>query len=106
MMTRFVAAFLFALPLLSVVASPAQSLPNLDELLTRNAEFNRLNAEMRRSGKSVPQLEPLRLRGEQAFRAGKVDELLAILSEGIAILKGTTWDERQKFFASLTIEIN
>ena len=103
---RFITGLLFTVFWAGVASAQAQSIPFLNELLARNAEFNKLFNEKRRAGKISAKLEPLRQRGEQAFRAGRVDELLAIVSEGLAVLKGTDWDERQKFFASLTLEIN
>ncbi len=106
MKKRVLLAGLFALLFLKAATVKAQSIPFLNELLARNAAFNRLYTEKRAAGKSFPKIEALRQRGEQAFRSGNVADLLAMLSEGTAMLEGRAWDERQKFLASLTLQIN
>src|SRR5262245_26028608 len=106
MKKRLVLAGLLALLFLNAATIEAQTIPFLNELLARNAAFHKLYNEQRRAGKSFPKLDPLRLRGEAAFRAGNTFELIAVLSESTAIVEGRPWDDRQKFLSSLTIQIN
>jgi predicted esterase len=76
----------------------------LSELFSRYEEFNRLYSEKRKAGASLPAIEALRKRGEEAFRSGNIPGILEAISEGSALLQGRQWDERQKFLASLTVE--
>jgi len=85
-------------------AATAQQIPFLSELLSRYEEFNRLYAEKRRAAQSLSAIEPLRKRGEEAFKRGNIPGVLEVISEGQALLAGKKWDERQKFIASLALE--
>lgn len=82
----------------------AQQVPFLSELFSRYEEFNRLYSEKRGAGANVAAIEPLRKRGEQAFKQGSIPGVLEVIGEAQAILDGKKWDERQKFIASLTVE--
>jgi predicted esterase len=84
----------------------AQQVPYLDELLTRFEEFNRLRAERQSAGANLSAIEPLRVRGEEAFRRGNITALLELLSESISSLKSRKWDEKERFLSSLAIEVN
>lgn len=84
----------------------AQQVPFLSELLSRNEDFVRLYAEKRRAGANLSAIEPARKRAEDAFKRGDIPGILEALSEGQALLEGKKWDERQKFIASLTLEID
>src|SRR5262245_4047647 len=97
MKRSLIAISLFVLLGLGATTAKSQTIPYLKELLARNVEFNKLYNEKKRAGKSVPQIEALRQRGEQEFRKGNVTGLLQIFGEGMAILEGRPWDERQKF---------
>lgn len=91
-----------------VVAGPlsatAQQIPFLSELFSRYAEFNRLYNEKRRAGANVAAVEPLRKRGEEAFKQGNIPGILEAISEAQALLADKKWDDRQRFLASLTLE--
>ena len=81
-----------------------QQVPFLSELNARNEEMNRLAAEKRRAGANLAALDALRQRNEDAFKRGNIPAVLETLGEGLALLHGKAWDERQKFVASLTLE--
>ncbi|HSB10008.1 MAG TPA: prolyl oligopeptidase family serine peptidase [Blastocatellia bacterium] len=83
-----------------------QQIPFLSELLSRNEDFVRLYSEKRRAGANLTAIEPARKRAEDAFRRGNIPGILEALSEGQALLAGKKWDERQKFIASLTLEVD
>ncbi len=106
MKKNFVAFSLVVVFMFSAINLNAQTIPYFNELLARNAEFNKLYIEKKRAGQNFPAIEPLRQRGEQAFRSGKILELFEIFGEGMAILGNRAWDERAKFLASLAIETN
>jgi pimeloyl-ACP methyl ester carboxylesterase len=106
-MKKLFAAFsLVSLFGLNLLTAPAQTIPYFNELMTRNAQFNRLYVEKRRAGQAPAAIEALRQRGEQAFRSGKILELFEMFAEGTAMLEKRPWDERAKFLASLTLETN
>ncbi len=101
----------FALLALALIAlnlpqARAQQIPYLDELLVRLEEFNRLSTEKRKAGASLSAIEPLRQKSEAAFLRGNIPELLALVGEAMASLQGKKWDEREKFFASLALDVN
>ena len=90
----------------SEVGAPAQQIPLLSDLFSRYEEFNRLYSEKRKAGVNVSAVEPLRKRGEEAFKRGDIPGMLEIISEGQALLTGKRWDDRQRFIASLTLEVD
>ncbi|MBI3651462.1 MAG: prolyl oligopeptidase family serine peptidase [Acidobacteria bacterium] len=101
--------FAILLPLLlfaNLAKLQAQQIPFLNELLWRNAEFNKTYTQKKREGKNFPALEALRQRGEQEFRTGNIAGLLEMFGEGMAILENKPWNEREKFIASLALETN
>jgi pimeloyl-ACP methyl ester carboxylesterase len=100
----FVAALLIALVALAQTNAAAQQIPYLSELLARSGAFYKLYNEKRRAGANLSAIEPLRKRGEEAFRRGNIPGLVELMSEGINALQGRPWDERQRFLASLTVE--
>jgi pimeloyl-ACP methyl ester carboxylesterase len=102
----FVAFSLIGLFIFSATCASAQTIPYFNELMARNAQFNKLYVEKKRAGQVPSAIEPLRQRGEQAFRSGRILELFEIFGEGTAILENRAWDERAKFLASLAIESN
>ncbi len=106
MKKNFVAFSLITLFVFSAINANGQTIPYFNELMARNSEFNKLYIEKKRAGQNFPAIEPLRQRGEQAFRGGKILELFEIFGEGMAILENRIWDDRAKFIASLTIETN
>ncbi len=85
-------------------AGRAQQIPFFGELLGRIEEYNQLYTEKKRAGKNLAAIEPLRPRAEEAFKKGDIPGLLEILSEGLTILRGKSWDEKEKFITSLLIE--
>jgi pimeloyl-ACP methyl ester carboxylesterase len=105
-MKKILFAILIIVTLVSLNSKQAsgQQIPFQSELNARTEEMNRLSAEKRRAGASIAALDPVRLRSEDAFKRGNVPQLLEILGEGIALLQGKPWDEKQKFVASLTLE--
>ncbi len=84
----------------------AQQIPLLSDLFARYEEFNRLYAERRKAGANLSGVEPLRKRGEEAFRRGHIPGILEVLGEAQAVLTGRKWDDRQRFISSLTLEID
>jgi pimeloyl-ACP methyl ester carboxylesterase len=106
MKKRLTLSILFVLAVSTLPPARAQQVPFLTELISRSEEFYRLYTERRRAGVNLSALDPLRLRGEAAFRSGNVPLLLETLAEGAARLQGKPWDERQKFIASITLETN
>ena len=84
----------------------AQQIPLLSDLFARYEEFNRLYAERRKAGANLSGVEPLRKRGEEAFRRGHIPGILEVLGEAQAVLTGKKWDDRQRFISSLTLEID
>lgn len=100
----FVAALLIALVALIQLKAAAQQIPYLSELLSRTGAFYKLYNEKRRAGANLSAIEPLRKRGEEAFRRGNIPGLVELMSEGMNMLQGKPWDEKQRFLASLTLE--
>jgi pimeloyl-ACP methyl ester carboxylesterase len=100
----FVAALLLALVALIQLKAAAQQIPYLSELLSRTEGFYKLYNEKRRAGANLSAIEPLRKRGEEAFRRGNIPGLVELMSEGRNLLEGRSWDEKQRFLASLTLE--
>lgn len=84
----------------------AQQIPLLSDLFARYEEFNRLYAEKRKAGGNLSAVEPLRKRGEEAFRRGHIPGILEVLGEAQALLSGKKWDDRQRFISSLTLEVD
>lgn len=104
-MKKTVAGLLvFAAFALTCSTAGAQQIPFLSELLSRNEEFVRLYAEKRRAGANLASIEPLRKQYEEAFKRGSIPGIIEALSQAVAALNGTKWDERQRFIASLTLE--
>ena len=101
---------LFAMLILAAFASlgvneaSAQQAPFMSELNARTEEMNRLAAEKRRAGVNLAALDAIRLRTEDAFKRGNYPAVLEIQGEGLALLRGKPWDDKQKFVASLTLE--
>jgi len=104
MKKRFVAALLIALVALIQLNAAAQQIPYLAELLSRSETFYKLYNEKRRAGANLSAIEPLRKRGEEAFRKGNIPGLVELMSEGMNVLQGKPWDDKQRFMASLTVE--
>ena len=104
MKKRFVAALLIALVALTQLNAAAQQIPYLSELLSRSETFYKLYNEKRRAGANLSAIEPLRKRGEEAFRKGNIPGLVELMSEGMNVLQGKPWDEKQRFLASLTMD--
>jgi hypothetical protein len=88
------------------LSAAAQQIPFLSDLLTRYGEFNRLYTQKRRAGANLSAIEPLRKRGEEAFKRGNIPAILEAIGEAETLLTGRKWDERQKFIASLTLEVD
>ena len=88
------------------VSAPAQQIPLLSDLFARYEEFNRLYSEKRKAGASLSAVEPLRKRGEEAFRRGHIPGILEVVGEAQALLTGKKWDDRQRFISSLTLEVD
>jgi pimeloyl-ACP methyl ester carboxylesterase len=84
----------------------AQQIPLLSDLFARFEEFNRLYAEKRKAGANLSAVEPLRKRGEEAFRRGHIPGILEVLGEAQALLTAKKWDDRQRFISSLTLEVD
>lgn len=88
------------------VSAPAQQIPLLSDLFARYEEFNRLYSEKRKAGANLSAVEPLRKRGEEAFRRGHIPGILEVVGEAQALLTGKKWDDRQRFISSLTLEVD
>ena len=88
------------------ISAAAQQIPFLSELFSRYEEFNRLYTQKRRAGANLSAVEPLRKRGEEAFKRGDIPAILEAIGEAQTLLAGRKWDERQKFIASLTLEVD
>lgn len=104
MKKTLIAALLIALVALIRLNAAAQQIPYLSELLSRSEAFYKLYNEKRRAGANLPAIEPIRKRGEEAFRKGNIPGLIELMSEGMNVLQGKPWDEKQRFMASLTME--
>src|ERR1700742_5221641 len=83
----------------------AQEIPFMAEYVARNGTLNRLCSEPHR-GVSLPALESLKEKGEEAFRDAHIHEVIRALSEAISLLRGKPWDGTAQFVASLTLEAN
>ncbi len=106
-MKRVLSVVFFAVLIaLNPLGATAQQVPFLPELVSRFEQFNRLYAEKRQAGADLSAIEALRKRGEQAFLQPDVPALLEIWGEGIALMEGKKWDDRQKFISSLTFNTN
>lgn len=90
----------------SAFSAQAQQIPLLWDLFARYEEFNRLYSDRRKAGANLSAVEPLRKRGEEAFRRGNIPGILEIVAEAQAVLTGIKWDERQRFISSLTLELD
>jgi pimeloyl-ACP methyl ester carboxylesterase len=88
------------------ISAAAQQVPFLSDLFSRYEEFNRLYTQKRRAGANLSAVEPLRKRGEEAFKRGDIPAILEAIGEAQTLLAGRKWDERQKFIASLTLEVD
>jgi pimeloyl-ACP methyl ester carboxylesterase len=106
MKKSFVAILMPGLIFFSFLSTYAQQIPYLNELLSRNAEFNKTYTQKKREGKAPPAIEPLRQRGEQEFKKGNLAGLFEMLGEGRAILENRPWTDKEKFLTSLTLETN
>jgi pimeloyl-ACP methyl ester carboxylesterase len=98
----------FAALLLFILCAPgialAQQVPFLSELFSRYEEFNKLYAAKRSAGANLAAIEPLRKRGEEAFKRGDIPGIIELIGESTALLRGKPWDENQRFIASLALE--
>ncbi|MEK6300262.1 MAG: prolyl oligopeptidase family serine peptidase [Acidobacteriota bacterium] len=98
----------FAALLLLILGAPpiarAQQIPFLSELFSRYEEFNRLYTARRGAGANLAAIEPLRKRGEEAFRRGDIPGIIELIGASTAALQGTPWDDKQRFIASLALE--
>src|SRR5262249_43526273 len=101
-----IALVLIAAALMSSTSGFAQQVPYLTEIFSRYERFNTLYKSMRKSGANLTAVEPVRRKGEEAFRSGNIPAILEAEGEAIALLEGKAWDERQKFLSSLTLEAN
>jgi hypothetical protein len=105
MKKSFIIILLSALAVLNQTSAAAQQIPFFSEVFSRYNQFNRLYNEKRRAGASLPAIEALRKRGDEAFMRGNIPALIEVMmSEATALLQGKQWNERQKFLASLTVE--
>ncbi len=104
MKKTLIAALLIALVALIQLNAAAQQIPYLSELLSRSEAFYKHYNEKRRAGANLSAIEPLRKRGEEAFRKGNIPGLVELMSEGMNVLQGKPWDDKQRFMASLTVE--
>lgn len=104
MKKTFVAVGLIALVALAPVRATAQQIPYLSELLSRSEAFYKLYNEKRRAGANLSALEPVRKKGDEAFRQGNIPGIIEFLSQGISVLQGQPWSEKQKFLASLMVD--
>jgi poly(3-hydroxybutyrate) depolymerase len=84
----------------------AQQIPFLSELISRNETFYRAYNQKKRAGADLSKLEPLRIKGETAFKRGDLPAVLEVLAEGSSALEGKAWNERSRFISSLTLEIS
>jgi len=92
--------------LINCATMSAQQIPFLTELLSRDEDFVRMYAAKKKAGANLTAVESARKRADDAFRRGSIPDILEALSEGQILLSGKKWDERQKFVASLTLEVD
>jgi pimeloyl-ACP methyl ester carboxylesterase len=90
--------------LCALCVAEGQQVPFLCELFSRYEEFNRLFTAKRNSGANTEAIEPLRKRGEEAFRRGNIPGIIELIGQSTAVLQGKPWDDKQKFTASLALE--
>ena len=102
-MKRACAALILSV-LFALGVAQAQQVPFLSELFSRYEEFNRLFTQKRRAGAKTDAIEPLRKRGEEAFRRGNIPGIIEVIGQSTAVLQGKPWDARQQFIASLALE--
>jgi pimeloyl-ACP methyl ester carboxylesterase len=86
------------------VNAAAQQIPYLSELLSRSGAFYKLYNEKSRQGANLSAIEPIRKRGEEAFRQGNIPGIIELMGQGMSVLEGKSWDERQRFLSSLMID--
>jgi predicted esterase len=89
---------------LGAATVPAQQIPFLSELLSREEQFNSRLAQKRRAGANLSAILPLRKRAEEAFRRGDLPAVIEALGEAVSVLDGKPWDDRSRFVSSLTVE--
>ncbi|HKP84681.1 MAG TPA: prolyl oligopeptidase family serine peptidase [Blastocatellia bacterium] len=104
MKKTLVAVGLTAMVAFIQVNAAAQQIPYLSELLSRSGAFYKLYNEKRRAGANLSAIEPLRKRGEEAFRQGNIPGVIELMGQGMSLLQGKQWDEKQRFLASLTVD--
>src|SRR6185369_9475173 len=104
MKKTLIAVGLTALVAFCQVNAAAQQIPYLSELISRSEAFYKLYNEKRRAGANLSAIEPLRKRGDEAFRQGNIPGIIEAMGQGLSILQGNPWDEKQRFLASLTID--
>jgi hypothetical protein len=93
------ALILSVLCVLSV--AEAQQVPFLSELFSRYEEFNKLLAAKRGESAKITAIEPLRKRGEEAFRRGNIPGIIELIGQSTAVLEGKPWDDKQQFIGSM-----
>ncbi|MFY9610235.1 MAG: hypothetical protein WAU45_16680, partial [Blastocatellia bacterium] len=102
-MKRACAALILSV-LCALRVAEAQQVPFLSELFSRYEEFNRLLTAKRSAGAKTEAIEPLRKRGEEAFRRGNIPGIIELIGQSTAVLQGKPWDDKQQFIASLALE--
>lgn len=102
-MKRACAALILSV-LCALGVAEAQQVPFLSELFSRYEEFNRLFTAKRNAGAKIDAIEPLRKRGEEAFRRGNIPGIIEVIGQSTAVLQGKPWDDKQQFIASLALE--
>ncbi|HSO73679.1 MAG TPA: prolyl oligopeptidase family serine peptidase [Blastocatellia bacterium] len=102
-MKRACAALILSV-LCALSVAEAQQVPFLSELFSRYEEFNRLLTAKLGSGAKLAAIEPLRKRGEEAFKRGNIPGIIELIGQSTAVLEGKQWDDKQQFIASLTLE--
>jgi len=104
MRRTLILALIFSMIWLNLIPASAQQIPFLPELLKGTEEFNQRYMEKKRAGRDLSAIAPLRTRGEEAFRQGNIPAVLEMLGQGLALLQGKKWDDRQRFISSLTVD--
>ncbi|HJQ67967.1 MAG TPA: prolyl oligopeptidase family serine peptidase [Blastocatellia bacterium] len=100
----FATLILAALASFGTLEARAQQAPFVSEMNARTEEMNRLASEKRRAGANLAAFDAIRLRTEDALKRGSIPAVLEIQGEGLALLRGIPWDDKQKFVASLTLD--